>query len=296
MKSAFGKSSFVAALALVAGSLTAGRTDAGVVGYAYAEQMISRVTIAPTTGGTAFTLVAVNPANPTPNPAYATSASAVIDGFTADATNGTTDTNQAFTGNGSAPGENTFGQANTFPGGPTNSRGDAVIDLTPGATAASAVAETLLDSDDGSVATGVGRFTAKLNFTVDANSALTISYDYINSLIAQTQAGAVATAAYTFVVTIKDAQNNSFLNFSPTVTNDNLSSPPNGPTLNRNGTQTVTSAELTAGTVYTLDFSGTTSTSVQAQAAAVPEPSTVISLVAALPVIGLAIARRRRAA
>jgi len=157
-------------------------------------------------------------------------------------------------------------------------RGDAVINpLTGALNSSTVVAESYLNAAGAPPAaseSGTGSLRASLTFTTGAiASALSFTYTYQNDIFTYTDGGQGASAEYAFNITIKDLAGNVVYNsaLDPLSAHTNLSlvAPPPGGEIIRTGTDTLTSGLLAANTVYTLVFSSSANTGVNA----VPEPS-----------------------
>jgi len=287
---------------LALNGLAAGRATAGVVAYAYAQQMISNVLIRPTS---ATTFTVVNPLTTGTGDAASADGSGVSH-------NNTTDALQSYEGGPAAPAQNdfgkfaTFGAASPFPvdtaptgltsGGTLDSftRGDVLISGLGSNTAeTNGVAESYLNSvSGGNEATGSSSFSASLSFTTSAATALNLSYDYANDLYIYTEGGGQAQAAYKFNVTIKNELGVTVFDAATSQTNLSSASPPNGIEIVRSGTNSFTTATLLAGETYTLTFSGSEATFVSA-VSVVPEPSTIAGAGVAILAAGLIVRRKR---
>lgn len=289
---------------LALNGLAAGRATAGVVAYAYAQQMISNVVISP---NSATTLTVVNPLTTGTGDAASANGSGISH-------NNSTDALQSYVGTPPAPAENdfgkyaTFGAASPFPvdtaptgltGGGTLdnfTRGDVLISgLGSNAAETNGVAESYLNSvSGGNEATSSSSFSASLSFTTTTATALNLSYAYANDIYVYTAGGGQAQATYKFNVTIKNELGVSVFDSATANTNVSLASPPNGVELVRSGTNSFTTAVLNPGETYTLTFSGSEATFVSA-ISAVPEPGTIAGAGIAVLAAGL-LARRKRIA
>jgi len=252
--------------------------------YAFAEQTISNLVIAP----------AVVPVG--------TFSSAAQDSSTFNGSGGANgdprDPLQAFQGGGPAAPENFFGRyaPGLIPASPTTpasfTRGDVFFSPGPPNTS-SVVAESFINTNSlphpGSE-TGNGGIAAAFNFTLATATALTISYNFSNDLYVFTTGLSTAKANYLFNITIKDAAGAVVFNSTTDNTNLSLSSPPNGLEVIRSGAEAVVTGVLNTGTQYTIIFTE------QAQSAvtAVPEPASMALLaIGALIPVGYRMKRRR---
>lgn len=256
----------LAFLALAGGWVSTARAD---IAYGFAEQTISGLSITPTITPTSG-VVTITQDSTTANGS----------GFS---NSDPLDAAQAYQGGLPMAPPNFF--ARYAPGSPPVSpttppnftRADVAIPVLmgPGNTS-SVVSESYLNSAAGppSRETGSSALLASLSFTIPTSSALMIAYNFASDLFVITTGVGAASADYKFGITIKDAAGNIVFNSSTPNTNLGLVAPPQGGEVIRSGSETVTTPTLLAGTNYTLIFSSTADTSVQA----VPEPSVTVML------------------
>jgi len=274
-------------LALIGGWATDARAD---IGYAYAEQTISGLAITPTAPLTLVGLVNTTTQDNTTQNGSGLSNSDPLNALEAY---------QPLSGY-PGPGQDSYVRFAT--GNPPTSRvgnftrADVVIaSLAPGTNSSSVVSESFLNTTQSpavSTETGGSGLTASLGFTLSSATALTLSYNWANDIFAFNTGGASATANFKFNITIKNATTGAVVFSSATsTTNVSLAAPPSGNEIGPiTGTDTVTTPTLATGVTYSLVFSSTAQTSVQA---AVPEPGSM-SLVAAAGVLTLVVGAVRR--
>jgi len=221
------------------------------IAYGFAEQTISNLTITP--GITALGGVTTN-----------TTDSATLNG-SGSANSNALDVTQAYIGGSPAAPQNFF--ARYAPGNPPVSpvgnftRGDALIASLVAPNSASAVSESFLNTTTPTSETANSSLTASLLFTPTATGALSITYNFASDAFVFQTDGGSATANYNFNITIKDTLGNIVFSSSTASTNLTLAAPPNGGEVIRNGSETVMTTSLTAGTSYSLIFSNSTGTS-----------------------------------
>jgi len=274
-------------LALATGWAADARAD---IAYAFAEQTITGLTITPTITVGAAGVITSTQANTTINGSGLSNSNPL-------------DTPQAYQGGGPPAPENFF--ARYAPGSPPVSpvgnftRADAAIPILSGPTNnSSVVSESYLNTASAPPATtetGGSQLTASLSFTVPTATPLTISYGFSNQIFGFVTGAGTATASFKFGFTIKEATTGAVVfSSAPAANNVTIAVPPPGVeqiTLVGVSGPIVTPV-LSAGTVYSLAFSSSASTSVTG----VPEPGSM-SLVAMGGVLTLAVGvvRRRKA-
>jgi len=275
-----------AALAMTMVVTTGARAD---VAYAFSQQAITGLVV--TAGTTGATITGSGPVLTGTNTgaAFASGVSATDP----------VDAPQSYLGPAPAPPENFFTHVATFPGPDPQAAGTAPTGMTTGATLANFtrgdaayttpvgnlfstpisvnnVAETYLNSGTTS-ASGTGGWTLTASFTVSGTTALTIGYNFSNSLYTYTQGpSASAQANYHLDITIKNAAGVSVFEANPNDTNHSFGSPPNNsPMLNTSGVGSVGTGAVTfaAGQIYTIVISGNENTF--ARLAAIPEPGPI---------------------
>ncbi len=273
-----------AVLALTMGVNANARAD---VAYAYAQQQISSLLVSTGTGGATISASGTLQTGSNTGASFASGVSAT------DAT----DALQSYLGPNPVPAQNLFAHVATFPGAdpqaagtaPTGmstgasltnfTRGDvafgAVGDLFKTSVNVNNVAESYLNTGFVS-ASGTGGWTLNASFTVSAATALTVGYNFSNSLYTYTQgSGSTAQANYHLNVVIKDASGAAVFEANPTDTNHSFGSPPNNSNMfNTSGAGGVTTTGVTfaAGQIYTIVISGNENTFVRL---AVPEPGPI---------------------
>ncbi|WP_337175434.1 EDSAP-1 family PEP-CTERM protein [Paludisphaera sp.] len=267
----------VTPVALAMGLVAAGVPETRADVYAYSRQTLSDLVV----GGTTVSSLTTS-----------TQDSATLNG-SGPANSDPTDAPQAFVGAGALnPGENVFTQAGAL-GSPTFARGDVL--WAGAAGGASTVAEgSVINTASASASAS---YTLTAEFSLAADGAVDLSFDFENSAIVQFLGSYLGLAAADFnsnlTIIITDSSGAVVFDESPDELNTSLSLTAAGSLSDgTSGTFTFDVGTLVAGD-YTATLSGSSEIALRQ---AVPEPSSVILMgCGVMAAVGFGVRRARRA-